>query len=193
MAGEDADDLRALLARVRAGDESALGELLRRCEPQLRTAARVLLGPMLRPHLDSLDVVQSVHRTLLPGLQAGRYDLSEPGQLVALALTVVRRKVADGWRKARRTAPPGTAPAVGTDDPVDESAPDPAELAGQRDAAERLLTLADGPDRELLRLRLEGLDTPEIARRLGADPHVLRARLSRLRKRLREAGAEDWI
>src|SRR5437868_2367218 len=60
------DDLDAFADAIRAGDDAALTRLLQQYEPRLRTAARVLLGPWLRPHLDSLDLVQSVHRELLP-------------------------------------------------------------------------------------------------------------------------------
>src|SRR6516225_5188229 len=88
---EPPDELGALLDGVRAGDEEALTQLLQKYEPRLRTAARVLLGPWLRPHLDSLDLIQSVHRELLPGLRQGKYDLGSTQQLLALALTVVRR------------------------------------------------------------------------------------------------------
>src|SRR5207245_7581209 len=52
--------LAALLERVRAGDEPALTELIQHYEPRLRTAAHVLLGPLLRPSMDSVDLVQSV-------------------------------------------------------------------------------------------------------------------------------------
>src|SRR5207244_1495247 len=86
--------LAALLDRVRAGDEPALTELIQHYEPRLRTAAHVLLGPLLRPSMDSVDLVQSVHRVLLPGLREGKFDLSSPEQVLALALTIIRRKVA---------------------------------------------------------------------------------------------------
>ncbi|MCU0872396.1 MAG: helix-turn-helix domain-containing protein [Pirellulaceae bacterium] len=63
----DPHDLPALLARVRAGDEDALVQLLRGYEHRIRAAARVMLSDLLRPYLDSLDVVQSVYCALLPG------------------------------------------------------------------------------------------------------------------------------
>src|SRR5688572_13426990 len=79
-----------LLARARAGDAEALTELVRTYESEVRVYARVLLGPALRPHLDSLDVVQSVHRSLMFGLRQGKFDLSTPQNLIAFALTMVR-------------------------------------------------------------------------------------------------------
>ena len=83
--------LAALLDRVRAGDEPALTELIQHYEPRLRTAAHVLLGPLLRPSMDSVDLVQSVHRVLLPGLREGKFDLS--GQ------PFLKQLLVDDWQR----------------------------------------------------------------------------------------------
>src|SRR5262245_35944565 len=87
------DDFTGLLARVRRGDEAALAQLVARYEGIVRRAARNLLGPSMRPYLDSLDVVQSVHRSLLIGLRHDKFDISTPDNLIGLAVTMVRRKV----------------------------------------------------------------------------------------------------
>ena len=57
-----------LLERTRQGDKEALAEIARTYESEVRIMARVRLGPALRPYLDSMDLVQSVHRSLLIGL-----------------------------------------------------------------------------------------------------------------------------
>jgi len=192
------EDLGALLNRVRTGDEAALTQLLQQYEPRLRTAARVLLGPLLRPHVDSIDLVQSVHRVLLPGLRDGKYDLSCSEQLLALALTVIRRKVARTWRRLQREQPPGTMTEeaensvealLASRNPED----DPAANAQVNDAVEFLLNNLNEDDRQLIELRLQGYSTVEIADRLKSDAHLLRARLSRLRQRLRAQGCAEWL
>src|SRR6476620_9528308 len=91
-----------LLSRAPQRDPEAANELCRQYEPRLRVVARVLLGPALRPVLDSMDLVQSVHRSLLIGIREERLDISTPEHLVALALTLLRRKVARHWRRAQR-------------------------------------------------------------------------------------------
>src|SRR5262245_46391300 len=96
------DDFTTLLERGRQGDRGALTELAQRYESKLRLVARVLLGPALRPYLDSVDLVQSVHRSLLVGLRDDKFDIASPENLLALALTMVRRKVARHWRHLRR-------------------------------------------------------------------------------------------
>src|SRR5690348_4987095 len=85
--------LADLLRQATAGDSAALAELLQRYERRVRLAARSLLRPPLRNVLDSFDLVQSVHRALLPGLRDGRYAFADEEQLVALAVTVLRHKV----------------------------------------------------------------------------------------------------
>src|SRR5947207_15687229 len=99
---EVAEDFALLVGRVRLGDAEALAELTRRYESEVRLAARVLLGRALRSHLDSVDLVQSVHHTLMLGLRQNKFELSSQQQLLGLAVTMVRRKVARYWRRLQR-------------------------------------------------------------------------------------------
>src|SRR5262249_17822468 len=98
---EPVDEFTALLKRAQQGDDGAVAEIVQQYEDVLRRAARGLLGPLLRPHLDSLDLVQSVHRSLWIGLRYGKFDITSPEKLIALAMTMVRRKAARKWRKTR--------------------------------------------------------------------------------------------
>jgi RNA polymerase sigma-70 factor (ECF subfamily) len=182
-----------LLERARAGDEAALARLVEQYEPKIRVVARVLLGPALRPYLDSTDVVQSVHRSLLVGLRGGKFDLAGPSGLVALAVTMLRRKVARQWRHLRKQQrlSVGDALEEAPADPLDArpgSAPDPAAEAAFRDAAKNLYEQLSEPEQQMLDLRLQGFTTDDIAERLGLHPVALRVRFSRLRKRLEESG-----
>src|SRR5262245_43354433 len=95
-------DFSALLEQARQGDQAAFEELISRYEPEVRIIARVMLGPAMRSHLDSLDIVQSVHRSLLRNLRSDKFQIEAPQQLVALAVQMARRKVAHQWRKLRR-------------------------------------------------------------------------------------------
>ncbi|MBY0523863.1 MAG: sigma-70 family RNA polymerase sigma factor [Gemmataceae bacterium] len=183
----ESDNLPALLARIETGDEAALMDLLQRYEPRLRTAARVLLGPLLRPHLDTIDLVQSVHRVLVPGLRAGDYHFADPDQVVALALTVLRRKVAANWRKVK-SEQPGDVPELAS-----PGASDPALTAQLRDGLEQVLSHLTEAERQLVELRLDGLAPADMAAHLGCDAHVLRSRLSKLRQKLYDAGAPEWF
>ena len=61
-----------LLERINKGDESALADLLQQYGPAIRRAARRHLGPGLRPVIESLDLVQSLHHVLLVGMRDNR-------------------------------------------------------------------------------------------------------------------------
>jgi RNA polymerase sigma-70 factor (ECF subfamily) len=197
---ESSQDFAELLSRARIGDKSALEQLVKEYEPEVRLVARVRLGAALRPYLDSVDLVQSVHRSLMVGLREDRFDIATPEKLIALALTIVRRKVARHWRHLRRqqrlshgdTASAERLPQL----LVSLSSPDadPQAVATLREQAERLLNKMDETERQIIELRLDGYTTAQAAHALGLDPDVLRVRLSRLRRRLRQQGLlTEWL
>jgi RNA polymerase sigma-70 factor (ECF subfamily) len=196
---EPSDEFAALLARARQGDAGALAQLVQQYEPDVRIAARVRLGPALRPYLDSMDVVQSVHRSLLSDLRQGRFDLASPEQLIALAVTLVQRNIARHWRRLKRQAAAG-AGALGESGArqallsLCSREADPASAVQFADAVDHFLSDLDELDRRLLELRLEGCSTAEAARQLGVGAGCLRVRLGRLRKRLLDGGLlSDWL
>lgn len=187
-----------LMARARGGDDAALSQLARTYEGDLRIAARVHLGPALRPYLDSLDLVQSVHRSLMVGLRNDKFDVSNPGSLIALALKMVRRKIAHQWRRHRRQV--RLANGDSTEHPTDVLATisrrdtNPGTAAAVRDALARLWLELDADDRQLMELRLQGYTTAEAADKLGKTPEAMRVRLHRLRKRLEdEQVLTEWL
>ncbi len=96
------DNLQSLSRRAAEGDPTAQSALCQAYEDEVRIVARVHLGTQLRPHLDSLDVTQSVHRCVLSGLMAGRFVVDNSRGLIALACLIARRKIAKQWRKHRR-------------------------------------------------------------------------------------------
>jgi RNA polymerase sigma-70 factor (ECF subfamily) len=194
---EPADGFAALLERARRGDRAAMAELTARYESRVRIVARVLLGPALRPYLDSVDLVQSVHRSLMVGLRDDRFDLATPDNLVALAVTMVRRKAARHWRRLRRQRrvdgdPGADLPSLLTS--LSSPQPDPAGAAQFADAVSHLCASLDETGRRLLELRLQGYSTAEMAAELGLSDVALRVRMTRVRQRLRAAGVlDDWL
>jgi RNA polymerase sigma-70 factor (ECF subfamily) len=196
---ESAADFATLLERARRGDRAAVEELAGRYEGRVRVVARVLLGPALRPYLDTLDLVQSVHKSLLVGLRDDRFDLSTPENLVALAVTLVRRKAARHWRRLQRQRRLDGGLGAGGDlatllTSLSSPGPDPAQAAGFADAVRHLCAGLDEAERRMLQLRLQDYSTAEIAAELGLSAVALRVRLTRLRQRLRSARVlDDWV
>lgn len=181
----EASEFQSLLERASAGDEAAMAELVRRYEPAVRIVARARISERLRPYIDSVDVTQSVHRSLLAGLKEDRFDIASPEKLVGLAVVMVRWKIAKHWRKLRRQQ---------RDSHNDDNQPvrpiaDHESVSAAVDAQDQFDFLAadlSDIDRQIIELRLIGHSTAEAARTLNLDPAVVRVRLSRLRSRLRD-------
>jgi RNA polymerase sigma-70 factor (ECF subfamily) len=201
VADPSPSEFSELLSRASHGDATALDEIARRYEPKVRVVARVLLGPALRPYLDSMDLAQSVHKSILVGLRESKFHIDGPEQLVALALTVLRRKAAKHWRHLRRQRRlSGDGVARDSEDlpgllvALSDSRDDPAEVAQLQDQLEHLRGHLDEVERHILDLRLEGYTPSEIADRMGVSRVALRVRLTRLRQRLQSEGAvADWL
>jgi len=185
--------------RLRDADEATLAAIVQEYEVEIRRAATMRIGPLLRPHLDSVDLVQSVYITLLKGLRGEKFHIAGPQELVALSAEIIRRKVAQVWKRLKRRTELNTNLTGSREDAEHvivnrEGEPDPMADAEMRDAIERIMQECDPADKKLLQLRLEGNSTAEAARALDADPDVLRVRLSRLRKRLTERGLlAEWL
>jgi RNA polymerase sigma-70 factor (ECF subfamily) len=189
-------DFASLLDRARRSDAEAAALLVERYEAKVRLVARVLLGPALRPYLDSMDLVQSVHRSLMVGMRESKFAISTPEQLIALATTMVRRKVARQWRHMRRqqrlesgTTSTGNVPQLLNTLISGEA--DPARNAQSSDTMRHVWESLDESEQRILELRLDGCGTAEIAAAVGLNPIALRVRLTRLRKRLKDAGVVD--
>ncbi|MEM7316507.1 MAG: sigma-70 family RNA polymerase sigma factor [Planctomycetota bacterium] len=190
----ESDDFQQLLDRTRQGDTDAMDEIVRKYESDIRIIARAQLGAALRPYMDSVDIVQSVHKSLLNGLQDDKYDIADPKKLIALAAAMVRNKVARNWRKLRRQQRCSGVRLPDSELPdlvvslVDE-AQNPVDQAELRDQVAYALEQLEGVDRQLVVFRLEGHTTVEAAKLLGLNPDVARVRLSRLRRRLKDSKA----
>jgi RNA polymerase sigma-70 factor (ECF subfamily) len=173
---------RDFLRRIRAGDQEAAAELVRRYEPAIRLEVRRRLDdPSLAPLFDSLDVCQSVLASFFVRAAAGQYDLDEEGQLLALLVGIARNKVAvqvrnqhRRCRDSRRRHPEGQ-------DLLEACAgglPPERQAAGREllEAVRRLLT---EEERFLADLRGEGLTWPQIADRVGGQAQARRRQLDR--------------
>jgi RNA polymerase sigma-70 factor (ECF subfamily) len=186
---------RDLILRVRAGDEEAAAQLVRRYEPAIRRAVQVRLHDrQLRRYLDSMDICQSVLASFFVRAALGQYQLDEPAQLLRLLATMARNKLANqanqqraGCRDYRRGAAGADqacqVPAPGPSPSAQVEAADLVEQARQRLSAEEL---------RLLELRRQGRTWPEIAAELGGSPDALRIRLDRAVERVtRELGLDE--
>jgi RNA polymerase sigma-70 factor (ECF subfamily) len=179
------DAFRELLLRVRSGDSDAAYELVRQYESDIRVAVRTRLSdPSLRRQFDSMDVCQSVLASFFLRAGAGQFDLSSPGQLVALLTRMAHNKLAMRARSqyrqrrdVRRTSSEDQG--SGRENQMADPGATPSEIALQRDLLDRALALMDPAVREIAELRTQGMDWNEIAGRLGGEADARRKQFAR--------------
>jgi RNA polymerase sigma factor (sigma-70 family) len=177
------------LLRIRAGDEQAAAELVRRFEPAIRLEVRMRLGdPRLRRVLDSMDLCQSVLASFFLHVAAGRYDLQRPDQLVGLLVAIARNKVAYQARRQRarrRDQRRDVALDAGDAEPLEAGA-SPSRVASGRELLAELRRRLTAEERRLADLRAEGHEWAAIAAELGGTAQGRRKQLARALDRVAE-------
>jgi RNA polymerase sigma-70 factor (ECF subfamily) len=181
----DDPEFRALLARLRGGDQDAATDLLRRYEPQVRRLIRVrLTDPQLRRLLDSADIFQSVFLAFFVKVVEGRYEPQEPAELLKLLATMVSHAIIDEARKpAHRKAAPGGGELL---DGLPAEGETPSAVLACRELLGKITDLLSEEELRLVRLRAEGLAWADIAAQFGRAPDALRKQHDRALQRLRE-------
>ncbi len=169
-----------LMRRVRAGDEAAAADMVRRYEPVIRRVVRIrLVDARLRRVFDSMDICQSVLASFFVRAALGQYELQTPEQLLKLLTQMARNKLAD---QARRQSARG-ADERQLDDPDLRLLASPEPHPSQQVALSELLQKArqrlSGDERRLLELREQGREWAEIAAEVGGTPEALRKRVAR--------------
>jgi RNA polymerase sigma-70 factor (ECF subfamily) len=184
--GEDASSFADFLQRVRAGDEAAAAELVRRYEPALRLEIRLrLTDPKLRRLLEPADLCQSVLGSFFLRAAAGQYDLDSSAKLLALLRAMARNKVLYHVRRQqaqRRDVRRQVSLDAGQSDgaiPITSVEPSPSRLAIGRELLEAFHGRLSTEERKMADLRAQGWDWPQIAQQLGGTPQSRRKQLAR--------------
>ena len=176
----DATSDSALVARLRAGDETALSALLSRHAPAVLRFARKLC----RSEPEAEDVMQE---TLLAAAR-GLADLRGDAAVSTWLYTVARNACIKTRRRGKHA--PSAIVSLETSEPIVSASPQPdAELAQHQlgAAIESAIDALDPSMREVVVLRdVEGLSAPEVARVLGTSVEAIKSRLHRGRAVLRD-------
>jgi RNA polymerase sigma-70 factor (ECF subfamily) len=183
------------LRRLRAGDEEAAAELVRRYEPFIRREVRMrLTDPRLFRLIDSVDICQSVLRSFFVRAAAGQYDLEEPRDLRNLLLAMARNKLTTRYRRVLRQEPE-PAPAAGSAQALERAVdqrPGAEQLTEARDLLGQILRHLTEEERQLAELRGQGCSWPEVAAQVGGTADARRKQLARCLDRvLRQLRLED--
>ncbi len=191
-------DLRAeLLARARAGDASALSDLLAEHEPGLLRMVQLRFDQGLRGRLEPADVVQE--GLLQAARRFGEWCAQDAYPfplwlrlLTAQALAEARRRhVGAQKRDARRELGRAAVQSGTAADLFVASQTSPTQAARRAEVRARVLAAVEELepiDREILALRhFEGLSNDEAALELGIEPAAASKRYVRALQRLKPA------
>jgi RNA polymerase sigma-70 factor (ECF subfamily) len=188
---------RELIHRVRAGDQEAAAELVRRYEPTIRRVARLRLADTrLQRIFDSMDICQSVLGSFFVRMALGQYDLDKPEQLLKLLVSMSHKKVVNYARRAgaarrdyrrAQAGPPEEELLVARD-------PSPSQQLMVGELVREFRKRMTEEERQLAEQRAAGLDWNQIASERGGRPEALRKQLARAVERVKtELGLEEYL
>lgn len=194
-------EIETLMARVRAGDESATSELWHQYFERLVRVAASRLPGNLRRVGDEEDIALSAFNSFVAGVKEDQFpELRNPDNLWGLLMTLTTRKLTAHMRRQTRQKRgggqvrgesvficPDGEPRGGISDAVsgDESPSIQMEL---NEACEALLNgLEDEQLRQIAVMRMDGFLVDEIAERLELSKRAVERRLQLIRKIWAEA------
>src|SRR5262245_32343764 len=180
-----------LVERVRAGDQAAAEELVRRYESKIRRVVRVKLDSRLQRHFDSMDVCQSVLASFFVRAALGQYELETPEQVLKLLSAMARNKLVNAVHKQGRGRRDYRRVETGNVDQA-SPAPTPSRQLAQRELLEETRKRLSDDERRLLELREDGREWTDIAAEVGGTPEALRKKLARAVERVaQELGLDE--
>ncbi len=184
-----------LILRVRAGDDQAATELVRRYEPTIRLIVRRrLTDAALRRVLDSMDICQSVLASFFLRAASGQYELDKPEQLLNLLATMARHKLTTQVQKQRtaRRDPRRVRQDFSASAEVVDPGANPSQVVAHQELLQQFRSRLSEEERWLADQRALGRSWAEMATEIGGSPDRLRMQLTRAIERVsRELGLED--
>jgi RNA polymerase sigma factor (sigma-70 family) len=188
---DDPSAITELIHRVRAGDQDAATEFMRRYEPLIRREVRLRMEDRRLGRLfDSSDICQSVMASFFVRTAAGQYDLDRPDQVLGLLVSMARNKVASAARRhARQRRDRGRDAADGgfALGEVVAGEASPSRLVAGRELWEQFRASLGPAERDIADLRSQGRSWAEVADRLGGTAQARRMQLSRAVERVARA------
>lgn len=181
------DSFQELIRRVRAGDQDAASDLVRRYEPAIRRAVRVRLADSrLERAFDSMDICQSVLASFFMRAALGQYDLETPQQLMGLLAKMARNKLIDqvDRQQAQRRDHRRMHGASLADGQVAAKGSTPSQQLAARELLDEVKRRLSPEEFQLIELRAEGLDWESIAQQLGKSAEAVRKRFARATDRI---------
>ncbi len=170
------------IGRIRAGDEMAASELVKRFEPVIRMEVRLgMRDPSLNRLFDSMDICQSVLGSFFVRAASGQYDLDKPEHLVQLLVRMARNKLASQARqyyRDRRDVRRMSEEIGGKMDTMADD-PSPSQVVAGRELLEKFCKNLTEEERRLMHWRNQGRSWTDIAAEMGGSPNARCQQLTR--------------
>ena len=187
------DASQQLVARWRAGDESAADEIFGRYLSRLLALTRNRLSARLNRRVDAEDVVLSAYKTFFRHSRENRYVLQRSGDLWRLLVGITMKKLKQNiefhtagkrsFRAEDSMQLTGDGSVRINVEAVDRG-PSPTEaleLVGELDS---ILSSLDESSKAILEMRLAGLSIEQIADEINRSQRTVRRVLEKLRGNL---------
>jgi RNA polymerase sigma-70 factor (ECF subfamily) len=163
----DEAEFRALVERLRGGDEEAARGVYERWAVPLLRLTRARLRGVLAAREDAEDVVQSVYRSFFRRFDRGEYQVGQWHDVWSLLSTIAIRKCSNRQRyHGAACRAPARELALELAEPR-ATDPAPEQAAMLAETVERLLLRFPPPERAIVELSLQGFTVKEIGVRLG--------------------------
>ena len=161
--------------------DAAFSELLRLVGIYVRAG----MGRALRDRRESLDVCQSVAKSFVDDMAAGKLQFDNEAAVAGYLQKVVKSKLAELAREDRaQKRGGGLAPQALHESGIEADDASALDRLAQDEQWQRVMDALSDHERALIALRRRGLEWPQIAEQLGRDPAALRQQFSRLQKRV---------
>ena len=176
-------DITDLIARARAGDDTAIREFLARFEQEVRIMVRGHLPKKLRTQFDSMDFVQAVWQSFFSNLRTKSRDFDNVHHLRGFLAGVARNKVFEEHRRLTKTEKY----AIAREErlyvrrghrqielELVSPEPTPSQTVQASDRLAQLIAGCSPREVQVITLRHQGLTFEEIAGRTGIHERTVR-------------------
>lgn len=177
----------SLLHRFRAGEQDAATQLYLRYSSRLQSWATLQTSSSLVSRFDEEDVVQSVFRTLFRRVAEGLYDVPPGDELWQLLLVIALnkiRKLATFHRAQKRSVDRTLGSDVLENARLKNQSEDETSLHILQFILNDLLSELPETHREIVRSRIDGSKTDEIAEQTGRSSRTVERVLKSFRRKL---------
>ncbi len=191
-------DISDLIARAKAGDETAIREFLSRFEPEVRMMVRGRLPRMLRTQFDSMDFVQAVWQSFFADLRSSSSrQFENVHHLRGFLAGVARNKVYEEHRRLTRTKKHALAREQSlyvrrgsreVELALISPEPTPSQAVQASDRLAQLVARCSPLEAQVITLRHQEMTFDEIARRTGASERSVRRIIDEARERMESRG-----